>query len=191
MSKVDQPSSAVNALEQQLWRWLDRVVIDLNLCPFAAAPRRQKAIRWVISSAQDEATVLQQLVDEMIRLDDTPATKLETTLLAVPDVWPDFLSFNEFLGEAEACIERLDREGVYQLASFHPHYQFAGTQPGDAENLTNCAPCAILHLLREERLEAVLARYPAPEEIPARNMVRMRGLSEEDITALFPWRFNR
>lgn len=176
-----------DGLVEQLWRWVDTVVIGLNLCPFAAGPRRRGQVRLMVSDATSEHAVLAALTDEMIRLDDTPPEQLDTTLLAIPDLWPDFLPFNDFLQQADALLVTNDRDGVYQIASFHPHYQFAGAAPGAAENLTNRAPCPILHLLREDRVADAVARYPDTELIPQQNIAALEALSPAQQKALFPW----
>lgn len=178
-----------SSLEASIWRWLDEAVIGLNLCPFAAAPRRRDQIRLVVLAATDESDVLSALSDEMAHLDSRPASELDTTLVAVPDLWPDFLPFNDFLDETDALLADLDRVGVYQFASFHPHYQFAGTQPGDPENLTNAAPCALLHILREDSLTAAVERYPNPDAIPEDNQRRLRALSDAERQRRFPWMY--
>ena len=110
--------------------------------------------------------------------------ELETTLLIHPAVLSDFLDFNDFLGQADELLRRSGLEGVFQLASFHPHYQFAGTAPEDAENYTNRSPYPVLHLLREASLEAAIERYPDTADIPERNIERMESLGSARLKAL-------
>lgn len=184
---MKEPIPRSELLEAQLWQWLDTVVIGLNLCPFAAGPHRREQIRLVITDAQDEVTVLEALVDEMIRLDETLPETLETTILAIPGLWPDFVDFNAFLSAVDDCLRHYDREGVYQVASFHPGYQFAGTEVDAAENLTNRAPVPILHLLREDSVAEAVARYPDTDHIPERNVARMNALTIAEQKQLFPW----
>ena len=64
----------------------------------------------------------------------------------------------------------LDLEGELQVASFHPQYQFAGTQPEDIENYTNRSPYPMLHLLREASVERAIAAVPDTDEIYRRNI---------------------
>lgn len=174
-------------LETRIWRWLDEAVIGLNLCPFAAAPRRRNQVRLVILDAADEPVVLSALQAEMAHLDNRSAREVDTTLIAVPRLWSDFLDFNDFLEQADALLSRLDRVGVYQLASFHPNYQFAGTQPGDVANLVHASPCPILHILREDSLTVASDRHPNPESIPDDNERRLAALDEAERRHLFPW----
>ncbi|GAB2577004.1 DUF1415 domain-containing protein [Nitrincola alkalisediminis] len=175
--------------EARVWQWIDEVVIGLNLCPFAAYPRRKNQIRVCISEVTEEADVLTLLVDELIRLDETPVEQLETTVLAFPNMWPDFLDYNDFLWQTERLLSKCDRDGVYQIASFHPGYQFSGTTNDDVGNLTNRSPYPILHLIREDSVEIALEKHPNPDAIPFTNIARMRSLSIEERKRLFPWLF--
>jgi len=110
-------------------QWLDEVVIGLDLCPFAARPRREKRVRIVVSHATDEEALLNDLQAELERLSDTPAAELETTLLAIPDMLEDFADYNDFLDAVDLWVEQFGWEGDLQVASFHPQYQFADTEP--------------------------------------------------------------
>ncbi|UTA47848.1 DUF1415 domain-containing protein [Simiduia sp. 21SJ11W-1] len=181
--------SAASAIISATEQWLHDVVIGLNLCPFARKPARKGAIRYAVASATDDETLMAELLHECQLLDEQPADALETTLLIVPGHLQSFEDFNHFLNLADWLIERHEYEGVYQLATFHPHYQFAGTAPDDAENLTNRAPYPILHLLREASLTQVLESYPNPEAIPEHNIARVRGLTQAECKKLFPYLF--
>ena len=107
--------------------WLERAVIGLNLCPFAKAVYVKQQVRFVLSDASTPEALLEQLAEELLLLRDTPADEIDTTLIVHPDVLQDFLDYNDFLDNADAAVEALDLEGVLQVASFHPSYQFAGT----------------------------------------------------------------
>ena len=163
-------------VEADIRRWLERAVIGLNLCPFAKAVYVREQVRIVVSDASTPRALLEELGEEMARLRDTPAEQIDTTLLVHPQVLTDFLDYNDFLDDADALLEALELEGVLQVASFHPHYQFAGTEPDDAENLTNRAPHPILHLLREDSVERAAAAYPEPDAIIERNIATMQAL---------------
>jgi len=167
-------------------QWLDDVVIGLNLCPFASKPRRQKRIHIDLFDGEIEQ-LIPRLVQALTELDQIPTEQRETTLLVMTNSLQQFDDYNQFLDEAEWILERGGWSGVYQIASFHPEYQFAGTQPEDAENLTNRAPYPILHLIREDSLESVLERYEDPESIPENNIKRMESLTQEEKRRLFPY----
>lgn len=170
-------------------QWLDKVVIGLNLCPFAARPYQQKQIRFTISQCETDACLLEELQNELNLLAETKAEKIETTLLIAPNMLQDFYDYNDFLDLVDALIEDSGWEGVFQVATFHPNYQFGGTQPEDAENLTNRAPYPILHLLREASLEKAIEHYPNPELIPEHNIDTVSNLTLEQKVSLFPHLF--
>ena len=164
------------AVEADVRRWLERAVIGLNLCPFAKAVYVKDQVRIVVSDASTERALLEELGEELALLRDTPADEIDTTLLVHPQVLGDFLDYNDFLGDADALVEAMDLDGVLQVASFHPQYQFAGSEPDDADNLTNRAPYPILHLLREASIDRAVAAYPDPDAIIERNIATVREL---------------
>ncbi|GAA5445082.1 hypothetical protein Misp06_03275 [Microbulbifer sp. NBRC 101763] len=174
---------------QVVEQWLTDVVVGLNLCPFARKPMRAGQIRYIASESKNDQALLADLHTELQRLDSTPESELLTTLLIIPDHLQDFADYNQFLDQAEWLLERYNYVGTYQLASFHPDYQFAGTNPNDAENLTNRAPFPILHLLREDNLEKMIELYPNPESIPENNILQVESLNQEEKLRLFPYLF--
>lgn len=139
-------------------------------------------MRFSATEVKTEEDLLQQLKHELQLLDNDNA--IETTLLIHPAVLTDFYDYNQFLAQAENLLVDLGLEGVYQIASFHPDYQFAGTQPDDAENYTNRSPYPILHILREQSLARVLENYPNPELIPERNIELLLGLGSNKLKAM-------
>ncbi|KMV31869.1 DUF1415 domain-containing protein [Photobacterium swingsii] len=172
---------------QVVQQWLEDVVIGLNLCPFAAKPNRNKQIKIHVSEHNDEAALLEDIYQELRHLDETPATELETTLVVAPNMLADFDDYNQFLDLVEGLVTQLNKQGIYQIASFHPDYQFYGTEADDAENLTNRSPYPIFHLIREESMEKVLKHYPDPEGIPERNIECVENLTAEQKRHLFPY----
>jgi hypothetical protein len=159
--------------------WLERAVIGLNLCPFAKAVHFKDQIRYAVSAAETPDALLADLVAELQRLADADPSDIETTLLIHPHALTDFLDYNDFLDIADAAVEELELDGVLQVASFHPGYQFAGTAPEDVENSTNRSPYPTLHLLREESVERAVAAYPDTDLIFERNVATLRALGRE------------
>ena len=166
-------------------RWIERAVIGLNLCPFARAPVASSRVRMRVSQARDIETLAADLHEEAQRLIDTDATAIETTLLIHPHVLGDFLDFNDFLDIADAVLEELDLESELQIASFHPHYQFADAAPDAVENCTNRSPYPILHLLREASIEQAVATIGDPNAIYQRNIETLRRLGSGGWQALW------
>ncbi len=164
--------------------WLEQIVIGLNLCPFAKAVYVKGQVRFVLSDATTVEALVEELAEELVLLRDTPAEQIDTTLIVHPDVLTDFLDYNDFLDNADAAIEALDLQGILQVASFHPQYQFEGVAPDDVSNYTNRAPYPTLHLLREDSVERAVAAFPDPDVIVQRNIETLDKLGIEGWTRL-------
>ncbi len=159
--------------------WLEKAVIGLNLCPFAKAVYTRDRVRLVVSQARHIDDLLEELDRELDLLVATPAEQIDTTLIIHPTLFPDFLDFNDFLEIAEGVLAEHELEGVIQLASFHPQYQFEGTEPEDMGNYTNRAPYATLHLLREESVERAVEGLADPDAIYRDNILTLEKLGRE------------
>ncbi|MCW8944597.1 MAG: DUF1415 domain-containing protein [Sedimenticola sp.] len=163
-------------------QWVETVVVGLNLCPFAKRPLVKNRIRFYVTDAVTEEQLLSDLEAELNYLGRD--LTVETTLLIHPKVLQDFYTYNQFLSTADSLLSLMGMEGVFQIASFHPDYQFGGTEPDDVENYTNRSPYPILHLIREERLEQAIASYPDADLIPERNIALLKRLGQGKIQAL-------
>lgn len=159
--------------------WLQRAVIGLNLCPFARAVQAKQQIRYVVSHATEPQALLATLRDELRQLADADPAAIDTTLLVHPQVLGDFLDFNDFLDMADAALAEGGYEGVLQIASFHPHYQFAGTAADDVSNASNRSPYPTLHLLREASIDRAVAAFPQAEAIYDANIRTLNALGEQ------------
>lgn len=165
-------------------RFVERVVVGLGLCPFAAAPWAERRVAIRVSRARDPDALLDDLDAEMRRLVETPADELETTLVVLPFALAGFDAYNAFLDRAEGLLEDRGLEGVLQLASFHPGYRFAGDPPGDPAAATNRSPWPMLHLLRESSVTHAVDRHPDSASIPARNVALLREMGPRRVDAL-------
>ena len=157
-------------------RWLERAVIGLNLCPFAKAPHVKGQIHYVVSQAKGLEGLRDELIEQLQAMATMPAEARETVLLIVPQMLHDFLEFNDFLDEADGVLQELDMEGEFQVASFHPQFQFADTEPDDITNYTNRSPYPTLHLLREESIDRAVEAFPEAETIYESNMAALEKL---------------
>jgi hypothetical protein len=176
----------ISKQQQEVEQWLDDVVIGLNLCPFAAQPRRNNQIRLTVSHALTPEVLVADLYDELSFMAHTEASEVETSLLIVPDMLLNFDDYNEFLDIADGLLIDNDWEGVFQIASFHPDYCFADTQADSVDNLTNRAPYPILHIIREDSLSKALDNMASPDEVYKRNIRTVNHLTPEQIHSLFP-----
>jgi hypothetical protein len=164
--------------------WLEKAVIGLNLCPFAKAVYVKNQVRLVVSKARHADDLLEELDRELDLLVATPAEEIDTTLLIHATLFKDFLDFNDFLAVADGVVEEHGLEGVVQLASFHPLFQFDGTEPDDISNYTNRAPFAMLHLLREASVEKAVEAFPEAEAIFEENIKTLEKLGHAGWKAL-------
>ena len=169
---------------KQARHWLEKAVIGLNLCPFAKAVYVKNQVRLVVSHARHADDLLEELDSELDLLASTPAEQVDTTLLIHPTLFDDFLDFNDFMEIAEDVLDEHGLEGVLQLASFHPKFQFDGTEPDDIGNFTNRAPFAMIHLLREESIERAVHAFPNAEAIFEENIRTLEKLGHAGWQAL-------
>lgn len=170
-------ADATNAqVVEAVRHWLSRAVIGLNLCPFAKSVYVKDQVRYVVSPATGYEDLLDELERELRGLADADPAQTDTTLLIVPHALADFLAYNDFLYFAERLLRSLRLAGTLQIASFHPDYQFEGTESDDIENYTNRAPYPILHLLREDSIARAAEAFPDAADIYERNQATMRRL---------------
>jgi uncharacterized protein len=169
-------SDSHDAIRAATRHWLIRAVIGLNLCPFAKAVHVKNQIRYAISEAADLEGVLIDLETELKTLAQADPAEIDTTLLILPQALADFLEYNDCLFFADRMLKQLRLAGELQIASFHPQYQFEGSEADDIENYTNRAPYPILHLLREASIERAVEAFPDAEAIYERNQETLRRL---------------
>ncbi len=160
-------------------RWINRVVVDFNLCPFAKRELLNDNVRFSVAKATTIEQLLEELLSELNLL--FKQEEVETTLLIHPHVLSDFFDYNDFLDTANGLLVQHQFDGVFQLASFHPNYQFAGTDEHDASNYTNRSPYPMLHILREESLSKAIDAYPDIDAIPERNVTLMKDIGGEKL----------
>jgi len=170
---------AASAAAEAVRRWVERAVIGLNLCPFAKAVQVKDQIRYAVSDATDDEGVLSDLEDELLRLSETDPQQVDTTLLILPDALDDFYAFNDFEDLSDRLLKRMRLVGELQVATFHPQFQFADTEPDDIGNYTNRSPHPILHLLREESIDRAVEAFPQAEAIYEKNIETLQRLGVE------------
>jgi len=168
--------------------WVESLVVGLNLCPFAKRELVKNRVRFSVTEAVTEEQLLVDLQTELEFLNSDEA--IETTLLIHPRVLQEFYNYNQFLSYADSLLAQMGLNGVYQIASFHPDYQFSGTEPEDVENYTNRSPYPMLHMIREESLDRGIANYPDLDQIPERNIELLNSLGRDKMHALLQACFN-
>ncbi len=164
-------------------QWVESFVVELNLCPFAKRELINNRVRFSVTEAITEEQLLETLQIELELLNNN--TLIETTLLIHPRVLQDFYDYNQFLNFADSLLLEMELVGVYQIASFHPDYQFSHTNPEDVENYTNRSPFPMLHILREESLEKAIDNYPDVDQIPSRNIELINSLGADKLERIY------
>lgn len=176
-------ASADEAIAQQAIAqtqgWIERVVVGLDLCPFARRVLHGGLIRYRYAEV-DGAELLEVVADELEALD--AARGHETTLILAPAL-ATFEAFLDAVALADALVDALGYRGVFQIASFHPAYRFADAPADDLGHFTNRAPHPTLHLLREIDVAEAARQHPDVEGIPAANVARLRALGRAAVLA--------
>jgi len=161
----------------QTKKWINDVIVGLNFCPFAANVIKLRAVHYQVENSTTLNICLESFLKESGRLDNDPT--IETSFLIFPYAFQEFDDYLDMVSLAEKLLVQNGYEGIYQVASFHPLYQFANSRENDAANYTNRSVYPMLHLLREESIDKALEHYKFPEHIPERNInfAREKGLA--------------
>lgn len=161
---------------EQTKKWVNDVVVGCNFCPFAAQVIKQQRVHYSVQQSEDAATCLGSFLAEANRMDTDAGT--ETSLILFPNAFKTFAAYLDIVEVAEKLLQQNGYEGIYQVASFHPLYCFAGSDETDAANYTNRSIYPMLHLIREESIDKALANFKNPENIPGTNInfAQQKGL---------------
>jgi hypothetical protein len=161
----------------QTKKWITDVVVGCNFCPFAARELKQNTIHYIVEPGSDLKECLEVFINECHHLDEE--VMIETTLIIFSGAFQQFDDYLDLVSLAESLLKKEGYEGIYQVASFHPQYLFAGAPLNDAANFSNRSIYPMLHILREESIESALKKYPNAELIPDRNInfAREKGVA--------------
>ena len=161
--------------------WIEQVVIANNFCPFASRPYMENKIAYWVADSPNKHAVLRQFQSycEVLNTDND----IETAIIIIPNGFNNFKDYLTLLQMANYQLKANNLEGVFQLASFHPHYKFAGKSPKDVTNYTNRSPYPVLHLIREKSIESVRRFFKNIEAIPAKNITAIRQIGLDKMQA--------
>ena len=173
----------VNSFEakKRTQRWIEEFVIGLNICPFAKHPFEKGLVEIIIYDGEDTLTLLETLATSMDQLDKTEPSIIETSILVAPNMLHDFEDYLSVLDLADAVLVDQKLEGIFQIASFHPQYQFAGSTKTALSNYTNRSPYPMFHLLREDSVFEAGQRHPDVESIPEINIQLLESMDDETV----------
>ena len=173
----------VEALTRQ---WVETMVVGLNLCPFAAPVVKKDTLRYAVTEGQSEEDLAHAFLSELEKIQKANEVDIATSLVIMPKALADFYDYLDMLAVFENLLKASGLEGTFQLASFHPNYQFAGVAAEDLSHWTNRSPFPMVHIIREGQMERVLAHYADPDAIPERNINLLRELGREELIKRFP-----
>ena len=172
-------------VEAQVRHWLRDAVIGLNLCPFAHDVLSNDRLTLVVSDAIAPDACIERALGASIDLLDESRTEPVTTLVVYSRGLSDFGEYLDVVHDIEVALEHAGATGQLQVASFHPRYQFADTEFDDPANWSNRSPYPIVHLLREHDVSLAVASHPNVDNIPARNIARLRELDVAGIARIW------
>ncbi len=167
-------------------QWVETIVIGLNLCPFASPVIRKNTLRYAVSESEDIEALEKDFLYELNLIQQADEKEIATTLLIMPRAVADLYDYLDLLAHFERLLAKTGLSGIFQLASFHPAYLFAGVDADDLSHWTNRSPFPMVHIIREGQMSRVLMHYENPEEIPERNIKLLRELGREGLVARFP-----
>ncbi|SIS39799.1 DUF1415 domain-containing protein [Neptunomonas antarctica] len=167
-------------------QWVETIVVGLNLCPFAAPVVRNDTLRYAVTDAESMEALASNFLQELNLIQEKEEKEIATTLVIMPRAVSDFYDYLDLLAYFEDLLAKSGLSGVFQLASFHPAYLFAGVEPDDLSHWTNRSPFPMVHIIREGQMSRVLTHYDNPEEIPERNIKLLRELGREGLVERFP-----
>lgn len=166
----------------QTLNWVRSFIVAHNICPFARYELARPDMRIQVTQARKTRAALSALEDECLWMEQHP--QVETSLIVMPALCRSFSAYLEFVAQAEDFLFDAGYEGIYQLATFHPDYYFADSDPDDAANFTNRSPYPMLHLLRESSVEKAIAHYGDTQKIPERNIEYLTQMGRPTVEAL-------
>jgi hypothetical protein len=175
----------VEEAERRTRRWIEEAVIDLEFCPFAASFYHGDRVRIAFSEAEEPLEAVDAAIEEVDHLLDSQPADVATTLIVYSRALARFRTFLDVAETVRGALDEVGATGILQVATFHPDYQFAGTEREDLQNYTNRSPYPTLHLLREEDVTRAVEDHPDPEAIPENNIARLEEMGREEVERIW------
>jgi hypothetical protein len=163
-------------------QWFNKVVIGMNLCPFAATAK----VRFAVVDVDDESNAAMNVLNEVYSMTEF-SEKRDSRIIALPFVkeLEDFARFQNMVCNLEEEMDVLQVSHLVQISGFHPYFQFADSQgKDDPADYTSRAPFPTILLLRMNLLEEA-QKLPGTDRIAEENADRFRRCGLSDIQQLF------
>ncbi|MEH6446428.1 MAG: DUF1415 domain-containing protein [Oceanospirillaceae bacterium] len=165
-------------------QWVEKIVVGLNLCPFAKPVIKANGLRYALTQSVVRDELIAFFLAELELISNANELTIATSLVIYPNALGDFYDYLDFVAQCEELLAQAGLNAEFQIASFHPDYQFAGVSEDDVSHWTNRSPFPMLHLIREAQMSRVLANHPNPDSIPERNIELLREMGKKAILQL-------
>ncbi|MCB0662310.1 MAG: DUF1415 domain-containing protein [Saprospiraceae bacterium] len=165
--------------------WVLDFVIGLNLCPFARQPFNKQKIRFATTEETDPEEILLSFWEEVQLLHKTPLEIVSNTLFILAKVDWDFETFLDIYYVAEELLEEQGMHEFFQLAGFHPDFQFEETGFEEPVNFVNRSPIPMIHILRVDEVADAIESHPDAEGIPDRNKNTLDSIGYKELEKRF------
>ncbi|TAE01169.1 MAG: DUF1415 family protein [Bacteroidetes bacterium] len=162
-------------------KWVETIIIGLNLCPFAKSPFQHNKIRFSVIDAKNINGFLELFVKELELMEQDET--IETTLLILPALGNITEHFLPYFQLCEKTIVFNQAQKKFQLVSFHPFARFTGIPANSARNLIAMAPYPIVHILRTPSVENLGAAMK--KDVQTENDKRLKKMSQTEVQALW------
>mmetsp|Transcript_7027 Transcript_7027/g.12588 ORF Transcript_7027/g.12588 Transcript_7027/m.12588 type:complete len:135 (-) Transcript_7027:541-945(-) len=105
-------------------------------------------------------------------------SRFRTTLIPIPnhDQLLDFNEFLDFCDLLQSDLESNDYDGILQIATFHPTYEFSDKSSShDVSHYTNRSPFPMIHLLLEHDVSKAVQSFGDTSIIWKQNIQTMQS----------------
>lgn len=172
-----------NEVQLAVQEWVEKVVLGLNLCPFAHDLWRSG--NWDITVLNDDnkARRLEWAQGQVERfVSKAPEQKNYTSLLVFPQARENFIKFYNFSAMVEDTIAELGLKDKIQLVTFHPLFRFEGEKIDARGNYVNRSPYPLLHLLWEQDVTAVVEKLGENigQKVAQENNNKLSSMSDDE-----------
>jgi hypothetical protein len=168
-----------NSPIMQTKKWVKKMVINLNLCPFAKIPFEKKLISFSNCTKTDKKSMLDFFIDELALLELNLQQDLSTSLIIYSRYTKSFESFNQLSQLCDKYLEAANLSDEFQVVVFHPQFRFKKSRKNDRANLVGQSPYPTLHILRNAEIEEAQATYPDVKSIPFKNQKKILAISNK------------
>lgn len=161
--------------------WFEKVIIDLNLCPFAKGPWDEGSYIIEVSDQVEFPKRLDQAINHITK-NFFENERLETSFLVFPNCHENFIKFYNFSAMLEEKIREKGLSDLVQVVAFHPEFRFEGEKASSRGNVVNRSPYPLIHFLKTRSMDEIVKKYGEDigVEISLKNKLVLESLNDEE-----------